>query len=174
MRILFITCARHHLLMGMIRIITQNNVSLFGTINGFGLDPSSARDATLDLDNWRFWDLGTPAYMRNDWIPESEPTVADEYFTTDEGWRLSGAGEINGQVKISAANEKETGLTREDIHGTNFALEVSFSPQDMPEPSSLVLFLRKDTNTGESLEFEYFSTTGFWQIRWTENKNYLV
>jgi hypothetical protein len=154
---------------------TQDSVVLYGLVNQIGLDPwKTEESATLDIDNWRFWDLGTPAFMRNDWITEIAPTVAEDNFVAGDGWQLSGVGEINGSVKMSATNENETGLTREDIHATNFALEVSFSPQDMPEPSSLVLFLRKDTNTGESLEFEYFSTTGFWQIRWIENKNYVV
>ncbi len=156
------------------QIITQNNVSLFGTINCFGLDPSRAGEATLDIDNWRYWELEAPVWMRNDWITETAPTVAEDNFVAGDGWQLSGVGEINGSVTMSATNENETGLTREDIHGTNFALEVSFSPQDMPEPSSLVLFLRKDTNTGELLEFEYFPSTGFWQIKWTENKQYVV
>jgi len=122
---------------------TQDSVVLYGLVNQIGLDPwKTEESATLDIDNWRFWDLGTPAFMRNDWITEIAPTVAEDNFVAGDGWQLSGVGEINGSVKMSATNENETGLTREDIHATNFALEVSFSPQDMPDPSSLVLFLR--------------------------------
>ncbi len=152
-------------------ILIQEGVSLYGLDNHFGLVDNPFGKATLDIDNWRSWELETPAYMRNDWITESAPTFSDDNFTPDEGWQLSGAGEIHGQVTMSAANENETGLTREDIHGTNFAFEVSFNSVDMPEEASLVLFLRQDTSTGEKHEFEYFTSTGFWQLIWVENNN---
>ena len=153
-------------------LLNQNNVSLYGLENHFGLPDNPSGEATLDIDNWRFWDLGTSAFMRNDWITGSVPTVAESNFRPGEGWKLSGGDDedLVGWVTLHTALDNETGLTREDIFGTNFAMEVSFRSMIMPESASLVLFLRQDTSTGEKLEFEYFSTTGFWQLKWTGNK----
>jgi hypothetical protein len=156
--------------------LTQDSVVLYGLVNHFGLDPSRAvESATVDIDNWRFWELETPPYMQNDWISETTPTVQEDNFIADEGWQFSPPENEKYQdgAAVLYTNGGETGLTREDIHGTNFAMDVTFSPRDMPDTASLVWFLRKDTSTSESLEFEYFPATGFWKIRRTENKNNL-
>ncbi len=156
-------------------VLTQEGVNLFGLSNHFGLTDDSSGEATLEIDNWRSWDLVTPASMSNDWITEAAPTVLEDNFIAGEGWQFSPKEneKYQNNMALLYTNGGETGLTREDILGTNFAMDVTFSPRDMPDSASLVWFLRKDTSTEESLEFIYIPTTGFWQINWAENKNNL-
>jgi hypothetical protein len=155
-------------------IITQNNVNIFGNLNCFGLDPATAGEATLDIDNWRFWDLGVPEWMRSDWVTESAPTFAADNFTGGEGWQfnpLENEKYENGRA-VLFANGGETFLSRDDLQGTSIAMEVTFSLRSFPDTASLVWFMGKQT-TGETegmLWFEYFPITGQWQIFKEENQ----
>jgi hypothetical protein len=66
-------------------VLTQEGVNLFGLSNHFGLTDDSSGEATLEIDNWRSWDLGTPPDMRNAWISASVPTVEEDNFNPGEG-----------------------------------------------------------------------------------------
>jgi len=155
-------------------LLSQNNVSLFGVLNNFGLDPSTAGEATLNIDNWRFWDLGVPEWMRNDWFTSATPTVAEDNFEAGQGWLFSpGENEKfeNGRAILFTPGG-ETFFSREDFQGVNIALEVTFSPRAFPDNASLVWFMGKQT-TGDTegmLGFEYFPITGQWQIFKVENQ----
>lgn len=155
-------------------LITQDNVNLFGPINCFGLDHTTAGEATLDIDNWRFWDLGTLAYMRNDWITDSESTVGVDTFAGGEGWQFNPVENEkyeNGRA-VLFTNGDETFFSREDLLATNIAMEVTFSPRDMPDTASLVCFLTADLTAGEMFTFDYFPGTGFWAIMKAENQDW--
>ena len=62
-----------------------------------------------------------------------------------------------------------TRLTRDDFQGSNFAMEVSFIPRDMPDSASLGWFLRQNTSGKDTFIFEFFPGSGYWQIVKTEN-----
>ena len=159
-------------------ILNQSGVRLYGLNNHFGLDPKYAGvSATLDIDNWRFWNLGISDWMTNEWIIESSPTVVEDTFTGGEGWQFSPPENEkykDGRVMLNTEGD-ETGLTRDDLQGyTDIAMEVSFIPQDMPESASLVWFLGKNTTTGDMIAFEYFPSSGQWQISKVENSQWVV
>ncbi|HSB67230.1 MAG TPA: hypothetical protein VLD65_11675, partial [Anaerolineales bacterium] len=153
-------------------ITTQGNVYLFGTLNAFGLDPATAGKAKLDLDNWRLWDLGIPEQMRNDWISISPPTVEADRFSEGEGWQFTPAGneKFEAGKTVLSSNGGDTTLSRDDFLGSNIAMEVTFNPQDMPAPASLIWFLGKDDTTGDHLAFEYQPGDGNWSIITGENQ----
>lgn len=155
-------------------LLTQNNANIFGTVSCFGLDPSTAGGATLEIDNWRIWDLGVHEWMRNDWITSAAPTVAEDNFEAGQGWQFSpGENEKfeNGRA-ILFTSGGETFFSREDFQGVNTAMEVTFSPRAFPDNASLVWFMGKQTirDIEGMLGFEYFPITGQWQIFKVENQ----
>ncbi len=154
-------------------ILTQEKVELFGLINHFGLSNSSA-EATLDIDNWHYWDLGTPAYMRNDWITSATPTVSEDNFVPGEGWQFNPQENEkyeNGRA-VLYTDIDESKFSREDLLGRNVAMEVTFSPRDMPESASLVWFLGADLSTGEMYTFDYFPVNGSWAVMKSEGQEF--
>ncbi|HSB66043.1 MAG TPA: tetratricopeptide repeat protein, partial [Anaerolineales bacterium] len=146
--------------------ILEQNISLFGLTNHFGLDPSTTTGATLDIDNWRFWNVDTPEWMTTEWITSRAPTFEEHNFVQGEGWQFSPVE--NEKYQDSSAllytSKGETGLTREDIHASNFAFEVTFIPRSITNSTSMVLFLGANTSTKEMFWFEFFLNTGSWQI----------
>ncbi len=155
-------------------VITQDNIQLFGTINHFGLDRTTAGEATLDIDNWRFWDLGTPAWMRNDWINVGTPTIVEDNFVQGEGWQFNPQEyeKYDNGKAVLFTDKDETKFSRDDLQGTNIAMEVTFTPRDMPESASLVWFLGADLPTGEMFTFDYFPTNGSWAIMKSEGQEF--
>jgi hypothetical protein len=151
-------------------LFTEAGYRLYGTDNHFGLEKNSAGNATLDIDNWRYWDLGTPAYMRNDWISDRVPTFSDDNFTPDEGWVFNQENEKYDYGKaVLYTNGEQSFLTREDFFINNFVLEANFSPRDMPD-LAWVGFLLRTTEPDNMLMFRYYSTTGYWDIAEEENQ----
>jgi len=151
---------------------TQYDAQLYGLYNHFGLDKNTAREATLDVDNWRFWDLGTPDAFRNDWITSGPATLAEDNFMQGEGWSFNPVENEkfeNGRA-VLFTNGGETFFSRKDFQGKNVAMEVTFSPRNIPDSASLVWFLANDKITEDMFSFEYFPTTGFWGIFKVENQ----
>jgi tetratricopeptide (TPR) repeat protein len=156
-------------------LFTQNNVNIFGNINHFGLDPATAGEATLDIDNWRFWDLGVPEWMRSNWVTESAPTFAADNFTGGEGWFTppeNGKFENGRLVLFRGDAESGTSYSREDFQGTNVAMEVTFSPHDLPDDASLIWGLSKNNTSGDAFIFQYNPGSGFWEIDKFENQEW--
>ncbi len=154
-------------------ILNHDKVELFGLINHFGLSTSSA-EATLDIDNWRLWKLETPSYMRNDWITAHPTTVEDDNFVQGEGWKFNpveNESYQDGKVELFT-NGGDTYLSRDDLQGTNVALEVTFIPREMPDSATLIWFLGKNNTTGDHFAFEYSPSTGIWSIIEGKNKDW--
>ena len=145
--------------------LKQDNILLYGLINHFGLG-NSAPEATLDVDNWQVWELDTTASMRTDWISSAPTTVEDDNFMEGEGWQSNPAENESFQDgrAVLFTDGGETSFSRDDLQGTNIAMEVTFSPRDMPDTASLMWFLGVDKAKEEFIAFEYFPATGFWQI----------
>lgn len=152
-------------------IFTQDKIELFGLVNDFYLATSS-NAPTMDIDNWRFWELETQAYMRNDWVNSATPTVFVDSFAQGDGWQFGPAENEkykDGKAVLSTYGG-ETFFSREDLQGTNVALEMTFIPRDMPDTASVAWFLRtKPPSANKFYYFEYFPGTGSWQIIKVEN-----
>jgi hypothetical protein len=67
-------------------------------------------------------------------------------------------------------DKDETKLSREDLQGSNIAMEVTFSPRAMPESASIVWFLGADLSAGEMFTFDYFPASGSWAIMKAEGQ----
>jgi tetratricopeptide (TPR) repeat protein len=147
------------------------NLVLYSLDNHFGLADNITGQASLEIDNWRFWDLGTLGWMRNDWITQSTPTISVDYFVVGKNWQFDPVENEkydNGMAVLSTDNN-ETFFTSEDIQGINIAVEVPFTLGDFPDPASLVWTIGKNSQ-GDFLGFEFFPIYGKWQIFQVEDQ----
>jgi tetratricopeptide (TPR) repeat protein len=149
-----------------IELFSLENLALYGLDNHFGLADNVTGEATLEIDNWRFWELGIGIESRNNWISESEPTILVDNFSVGQGWQFDpGEYERYEDGKVVLYTDKdETKLSRDDFQGVNVALEVTFIPRDVPESSSLVWFFAADLVKGNMYTFDYFPASGYWAI----------
>ena len=88
-----------------------------------------------------------------------------------EGWQFSPPEneKFEDGRAVLFTNGGHTRLTRDDFQGSNFAMEVSFIPRDMPDSASLGCFMRQNTSGKDTFIFEFFPGSGYWQIIKTEN-----
>ena len=144
-----------------------------GVENWFGIRDNEASFAQTDILKIRYWNLDEPEWMSSNWIMSHPASYSTDVFKSGDGWHFSPLENEKYQDNLAVlytTNNFETGLTRDELQGTNCAFYVAFISRDMPESASLVWFLRKNTSTGDMYSFEYFPASGFWQILKDENK----
>jgi hypothetical protein len=142
-----------------------------GTWNEVVIRSKGTESAQVDISSIRFWNLDTPEMMIPERINLRTPTVEGGNFVPGEGWNFGPPENekyADGRAVLFTAMG-QTILTRDEIQGSNFAIEVSFIPRDMPDSASMGWFMRQNTSRKDMFTFELFPGSGYWQIIKIEN-----
>ncbi len=102
------------------------------------------------------------------------PTVDENNFMPGEGWVFGPAENEKFEAgrAVLFTDGSSASIQRDELTGTDFAMEVTFIPRDMPGSASLEWNLRENTLRNDSYFFEFSTGTGSWLIAKHENEGW--